>query len=288
MAEQPLLNVEELTISFGGLVALDSVSFQVQRGKITALIGPNGAGKTTVFNCLTGFYRPTAGRIFLHQQGRVIDVVDLLGRPFTINDLPPQRLLKKLFYKMFGGTHRIIRQGIARTFQNTRLFKGMTVMENLLVAQHRLTKSNLVAGIFNFASYQKAERRALDNAYRWLREFGLVTEANRLAGQLPYGQQKKLEIIRALCTEPQLICFDEPAAGLNTTETDELAQLIKQICYQHGIAVFIIEHDMSLVMKISDHVVVLDSGSVISCGRPEQVRTDPKVLTAYLGSDGLT
>lgn len=288
MVEQPILNVKELTISFGGLVALDSVTFQVQRHGITALIGPNGAGKTTVFNCLTGFYRPTAGKIFLHQQGEVIDVVDLLGRPFTARDLPPQRFAKKLFYKMFGGTHRIIRQGIARTFQNTRLFKGMTVMENLLVAQHRLTKSNLVAGVFNLSSYQKAERRALDNAYRWLREFGLVAEANRLAGQLPYGQQKKLEIIRALCTEPQLICFDEPAAGLNTTETDELAQLIKQICYQHGIAVFIIEHDMSLVMKISDHVVVLDSGSVIACGRPEQVRADPKVLAAYLGNDELT
>lgn len=288
MAEQPILAVKDLAMSFGGLVALDAVSFQVQQGKITALIGPNGAGKTTVFNCLTGFYRPTSGKVFLHKQGQVIDVVELLGRPFTINDLPPQRLLKKLFYKMFGGTHRIIRQGIARTFQNTRLFKGMTVMENLLVAQHRLTNSNLLAGVFKLNSYQQAERRTLANAYRWLREFGLNSEANRLAGQLPYGQQKKLEIIRALCTEPQLICFDEPAAGLNTTETDELAQLIKQICYQHGITVFIIEHDMSLVMEISDHVVVLDSGSVICCGRPEQVRTDPKVLSAYLGSDGST
>ena len=282
------LAVEDLAMSFGGLVALDGVTFQVKPGEITALIGPNGAGKTTVFNCLTGFYRPTSGKIFLHKQGQVIDVVELLGRPFTVNDLLPQRLLRKLYYKMFGGTHRIIRQGIARTFQNTRLFKGMTVMENLLVAQHQLTNSNLLAGVFKLSSYQQAERRALANAYRWLREFGLVTEANRLAGQLPYGQQKKLEIIRALCTEPQLICFDEPAAGLNTTETDELAQLIKQICYQHGITVFIIEHDMSLVMEISDHVVVLDSGSVICCGRPEQVRTDPKVLSAYLGSDGST
>ena len=286
VAGESMLSVEGLGISFGGLVALDNINFHVRRDAVTALIGPNGAGKTTVFNCLTGFYRPTYGRIVFQSKGGAVDVVELLGKSFAAADIfAPSHLARKLYYKMFGGTHQIIRRGIARTFQNTRLFTAMTVMENLLVAQHRATQSNLLAGVFDLPSYRRTEKHLIDRAWGWLREFGLDKERNRLAGELPYGQQKKLEIVRALCTDPTLICFDEPAAGLNNSETRELAALIRSICRGYGIAVFIIEHDMTLVMQISDHVIVLDSGRVIAAGTPEQVKKDPRVLSAYLGTE---
>lgn len=282
-----ILSVENLSMAFGGLVALDKISLQVQRGAITALIGPNGAGKTTVFNCLTGFYVPSAGRLtFTPQAGRNIDLVLLLGSGWKTQDLYSlSRLGRRLYYKLFGGTHQIVRRGVTRTFQNTRLFMGMTAMENLLVAQHCLMSPLPLSGLVRLPSYLRAEHRAVQLAYSYLDEFGLGAIANRLARELPYGQQKKLEIIRALCTKPQLLCLDEPAAGLNSAETRELAAMISSIRSKYKITVFIIEHDMSLVMPISDQVIVLDSGAVIATGTPAQIAKNPKVLEAYLGSD---
>ena len=284
--DEHVLTAQNLSMSFGGLVALDNVSLEVRKNAITALIGPNGAGKTTVFNCLTGFYRPTAGKLLFNPHGKQIDIIELLGGSWSGKDFfSPVCFAKRLYYKMFGGTHQIIRSGITRTFQNTRLFMEMTVLENLLVAQHRDISQNIVTDVLCLPSYRRAEQEALRTVYNYLDEFMLADVANRLAKELSYGQQKKLEIIRALCTKPTLICFDEPAAGLNSAETKELAKMISNISNKHGVSVFIIEHDMSLVMQISDYVIVLDSGAVIATGTPKQIKKDPRVLTAYLGTD---
>jgi branched-chain amino acid transport system ATP-binding protein len=262
----PLMQVDGLTMRFGGVIANKNVSFTVERNSITALIGPNGAGKTTVFNCLTGFYRATAGTIRFEGAHGPVEVGRLLDTPLV------------------GGSHLAARAGISRTFQNIRLFREMSVVENLLVAQHRSVNRNLLSGILNTPAYRRSEAAAIDNAYRWLDELGLTADANRLAGQLPYGRQRRLEIARAMCTAPRMICLDEPAAGLNPSETADLARLIRRLRSEHGVTVMVIEHDMGLVMNISDHVVVLDHGEVIAAGRPQAVAAHPAVIAAYLGA----
>jgi len=261
---KPLLEVDHLTMRFGGLVAIDDVSFTAWRKEITAIIGPNGAGKTTVFNCLTGFYQPTVGRLAL---------------------TPPDSDQIFLLERMEG--FRIAQQAhVARTFQNIRLFPAMSVLENLVVAQHNaLMKASAwtLAGLFGLKRYRDAEKQAVEFASYWLEQTGLIELANTSAGSLPYGDQRKLEIARAMCTRPVLLCLDEPAAGLNPRESAELNELLLKIRDEHGIGILLIEHDMSVVMEISDHIVVLDYGRKISDGDPEFVRNDPNVIKAYLG-----
>ncbi|MEE8623051.1 MAG: ATP-binding cassette domain-containing protein [Alphaproteobacteria bacterium] len=261
--KRPLLTVEHLTMRFGGLVAVDDLSFVAHDRQITAVIGPNGAGKTTVFNCLTGFYQPNVGRLTLH----LADGEWLLER-------------------MEG--FRIARAGVARTFQNVRLFPNMTVLENLVAAQHNaLMRASLysIGGLLGLSSYYRAEREAVEFAARWLERIGLIDQADIDAGNLPYGDQRRLEVARAMCIKPALLCLDEPAAGLNPRESAELNELLLSIRDQERIGVLLVEHDMSVVMGISDHIVVLDYGRKISDGTPEKVRTDPAVIRAYLGEE---
>ena len=281
-----ILRVENLMMHFGGIKALNDVSLEVERGSITALIGPNGAGKTTVFNCLTGFYQASGGSILLQTRARTTDVVQVLGQTLRADDFfHPRRLLSRIGYKMFGGTHLVNRAGLARTFQNIRLFREMSVVENLLVAQHMQANRNLIAGILNTPGYRRAENQALDRAFYWLEMVEMVECANRLAGTLSYGQQRRLEIARAMCTGPEMICLDEPAAGLNPVETHALSQIVRILRQQHGVTVLLIEHDMGMVMSIADWVIVLDHGNVIARGTPEAIQTNASVIAAYLGTD---
>jgi branched-chain amino acid transport system ATP-binding protein len=280
-----VLRVEHLTMRFGGLVAVHDLSFVARHGEITALIGPNGAGKTTVFNCITGFYQPTEGRIAL-QSGdpSVWDELDALTAG------PSQSRVRRegaLFLLERMPDHSVARQArVARTFQNIRLFRGMTVLENLLVAQHNpLMRASgfSIFGIFGLAPFRHAEDAAIEKATHWLETINLVDRADDPAGDLPYGDQRRLEIARAMCTDPVLLCLDEPAAGLNPRESGELSELLISIRDRHRTAVLLIEHDMSVVMQISDHVVVLDYGVKISDGTCEAVKNDPNVIAAYLG-----
>lgn len=286
LADNNILSVEHLRMHFGGIKALNDVNLAVKRGSITALIGPNGAGKTTVFNCLTGFYKASGGNILLNTRRRTTNVIQVLGQKFQSDDwIKPAQLGKRIFYKMFGGTHLVNRAGLARTFQNIRLFREMSVIENLLVAQHMQTNRNLIAGVLNTPAYRRAENQALDRAFYWLEVVELVDCANRLAGEMSYGQQRRLEIARAMCTAPEMICLDEPAAGLNPVETRTLSKIIRFLRDHHDITVLLIEHDMGMVMEISDHIIVLDHGDVIAEGFPQAIQNDEKVIAAYLGAD---
>lgn len=254
MSAKPLLLVNNLCMRFGGLLAVNNVALMLNEGEIVSLIGPNGAGKTTVFNCLTGFYRPSSGSIKLRDR----ELAGLAGQ-------------------------QIARMGVVRTFQHVRLFKEMTVVENLLVAQHQHLKSRVFAGLLKTPTFRRAEADALERAAVWLDRVGLLEFSNRQAGNLAYGQQRRLEIARCMVTRPELLMLDEPAAGLNPKETDELNELIADLRNHHQVSVLLIEHDMKLVMDISDRIYVVNQGTPLAQGSPEEVRNNPDVIRAYLG-----
>ena len=258
-----LLEVEHVTMRFGGLTAVNDLSFEARKGDITALIGPNGAGKTTVFNCITGFYKPTQGLVSLNHDD---------GASFLLERMPDYLVTQQA--------------RVARTFQNIRLFSGMTVFENMLVAQHNMlmvASGYTFLGVFAPHIYGRHEKAAVEKAEHWLEKTHLIDRADDPAGDLPYGAQRRLEIARAMCTDPVLLCLDEPAAGLNPRESHQLNELLLSIRQDHATSILLIEHDMSVVMQISDHVIVLDYGVKISDGNPEAVRNDQKVIAAYLG-----
>ena len=257
-----LLSVEKLTMKFGGLVAIDDLSFDAKNNQITSIIGPNGAGKTTVFNCLTGFYKPTTGQMYLHQAENKVSL-----RKYT--DFKIAHVAK-----------------VARTFQNIRLFPAMSVLENLLVAQHNelmVASGYSLYGLLNLKSYREKEKLAIKKSKYWLDIIGLTNRADDNAGDLPYGDQRKLEIVRAMCIEPKLLCLDEPAAGLNPKESAELNKLLKFIKTEKKTGILLIEHDMSVVMDLADRVVVMDYGKKIGDGTPDEVRKNQAVIDAYLG-----
>ena len=251
---RPLLEVSGLTMRFGGLLAVDGVELSVEPGQIVSMIGPNGAGKTTVFNCLTGFYKPSGGKI-------VFDGQEIQGLP----------------------GFRVARRGMIRTFQHVRLFKEMTVVENLPVAQHQHMNTSMLAGLFKTPSYRRSEREAMERAAYWLERVDLHEFANREANTLAYGQQRRLEIARCMVTQPKLLMLDEPAAGLNPRETDDLKALIAELRDNHQLTVLLIEHDMKLVMSISDKIVVINQGRPLAAGTPEEIKQNPDVIKAYLG-----
>ena len=249
-----LLEVKDLCMRFGGLLAVDGVGFNVRPQEVFAIIGPNGAGKTTVFNCISGFYQPSGGSV-------VLDGQSIAGH----------------------SSHQVANHGVVRTFQNVRLFKSMTALENLLVAQHRQSRATLLGGLFNTPGYRRAEQEKIDNALQWLDVMGLRQFANREAGNLAYGHQRRLEIARCMITKPRVLMLDEPAAGLNPQEKKDLQHLIDDLRKQYGVAVLLIEHDMGLVMGVSERILVMEYGKPIAMGLPEAIRNDERVIKAYLG-----
>lgn len=271
-----VLRVDNLTMQFGGVVAVNDLSLEINRGEIVALIGPNGAGKTTAFNCVTGVYEPTNGK------------VEFMGEVIAENF--PRGKMKRTYAGQHAGEYdRVIAhtpdvitgKGIARTFQNIRLFSNLSVFENVLIAKHLRAKQNFFSAALHLN--QKEERKMREEAMALLEEQGLDKYKDDIAGSLPYGIQRRLEIARALATEPKLLLLDEPAAGMNPQETLELCEFIRQIRSTHNLTVFMIEHHMDLVMSISDRIYVLDFGRLIASGTPDQVSNDPRVIEAYLG-----
>nr|WP_314264481.1 high-affinity branched-chain amino acid ABC transporter ATP-binding protein LivG [uncultured Moellerella sp.] len=250
----PLLQVTGLTMRFGGLLAVNNVELTLNQGEIVSLIGPNGAGKTTIFNCLTGFYKPTGGSIYFKDK--------------ALQGVTGQAIAKL---------------GVIRTFQHVRLFKEMTVIENLLVAQHQHLKNGILSGLLKLPSFRRAEAAAIEHAVKWLERVDLLDMANRQAGNLAYGQQRRLEIARCMVARPEILMLDEPAAGLNPKETDDLDRLIEELRAHHQVSVLLIEHDMKLVMGISDRIYVVNQGTPLANGTPEMIRNDPDVIKAYLG-----
>ena len=258
---ETILNVNQLTMDFGGLRALNHVNLSIERGEIVALIGPNGAGKTTFFNCVTGIYTPTKGDVFLGGNSNA---------PIRINGIKP---------------NRIAALGMTRTFQNIRLFQNMTVLENVLIGRHIRIKSGIFGALTRSHTTRREEKQAIDDAYRLLDKVNLAEWANEFSKNLPYGAQRRLEIARAMATDPVLLLLDEPAAGMNPQETQELDTLIRKIRDEEGITILLIEHDMKLVMSLSERIYVMDYGSPIASGTPMEIKNNPAVIKAYLGEE---
>jgi len=259
---EPVLKVQDLGMNFGGLRALDAVDLDVKKNEIVALIGPNGAGKTTFFNCITGIYPPTEGDVLIFPQGK--------DRPKRINGLKPNTVTEK---------------GLARTFQNIRLFPNMTVLENVMIGRHCRMRAGVLGAVLRGGSTMREEKAAVEDSYAILEKIGLDSFVNEFAKNLPYGAQRRLEIARAMATEPFLLLLDEPAAGMNPNETRDLDELIKRIRDEEGISILLIEHDMKLVMSLSDRIFVVDYGRKIAQGTPEEIRNNPAVIKAYLGEE---
>ncbi len=257
----PILNVKQLTMDFGGLRALDHLDLDVHKGEIVALIGPNGAGKTTFFNCITGIYTPTEGDVVISPPGKESQ---------RINGLKPNHVTER---------------GMARTFQNIRLFPNMTVLENVMIGRHCRTRTGIAGAVLRGPKTRREEERVVENSYIILEKIGLTRHVNDLASNLPYGAQRRLEIARAMATDPFLILLDEPAAGMNPQETGDLNDLILKIREEEEISLLLIEHDMKLVMSLSDRIFVMDYGKKIAQGSPEEIKNNPVVIKAYLGEE---